>query len=80
MEALRERSSLVLSELGGGALCVLLIEWNGVGISVDQTNGTQRRGREEKSIENVAGNCEGPVLRPAYSLEGPEGDLSKGYA
>ena len=34
----------------------------------------------ERVCSLFAGNCEGPVLRPAYSLEGPEGDLSKGYA
>ena len=49
---------------------MLLIEWNGMGISVDQTNGTQRRGREEKSIEKVAGNCEG-LVQPKDGEEAP---------
>ena len=34
----------------------------------------------ERACSLFAGNCEGSVLLPASGLEGPEGDLPKGYA
>ena len=34
----------------------------------------------ERVCSLFAGNCEGPLLRPAYSMEGPVGVLPTGYA